>query len=281
VTETRTRKRTLHTAEVVQTSWLTPSMVRVVLGGGDLAALPVPPHTDAYVKLLFPPAGASYRWPFDPDELRETTPRELWPVTRTYTIRAFDPRRAELVIDFVVHGSSGLAGPWAAAARPGDGLGFFGPGGGYAPDPGAAGHLLVGDEAALPAVAAALEALAAQQVAAPVEVFVEVPDAEHELPLTAPAGARIQWVHRGDEPYGVRVAAAVRAESRPVAGVQAFVHGNADLVRDLRRFLLLDRALERRGMSISGYWRTGYTEDRWQATKGEFNAAMEADEAGR
>ena len=85
-----------------------------------------------------------------------------------------------MAIDFVVHGDAGLAGPWAATAEAGDSIGFFGPGGAYAPDPAAPAHLLVGDEAALPAVAAALEALP-QDAAA--DVYVEVADADHQIPL--------------------------------------------------------------------------------------------------
>jgi hypothetical protein len=62
--------------------------------------------------------------------------------------------------------------------------------------------------------------------------------------------------------------------------VQVFVHGNADLVRDLRRYLYVDRRVDRSRVSISGYWRTGHTEDRWQSTKRDFAAQMESEEAG-
>jgi hypothetical protein len=53
------------------------------------------------------------------------------------------------------------------------------------------------------------------------------------------------------------------------------------MVRILRRFLFLERQLDRAAVSISGYWRSGHTEDRWQATKREFNQAMEAEETVR
>ena len=45
------------------------------------------------------------------------------------------------------------------SARPGDRIHLSGPGGAYAPDPTADWHLLVGDESALPAIAAAVDAL--------------------------------------------------------------------------------------------------------------------------
>ena len=65
------RKRVARTVEVVRTEWLAPSMVRVIFTGDDLRQLPELTFTDHYVKLIFPPEGADYRWPFDPDELRE------------------------------------------------------------------------------------------------------------------------------------------------------------------------------------------------------------------
>jgi NADPH-dependent ferric siderophore reductase len=175
----------------------------------------------------------------------------------------------------VVHGDAGLAGPWAANAEPGDRIGFFGPGGAYAPDREAPAHLLVADEAALPAVAAALDALPDD---AAVDVYVEVADADHQIPLRQTTRTRLTWVHRGDRPYGAPLAAAVRQDWMPHAGAQVFVHGNAELVKDLRRYLFVDQQHDRRLVSISGYWRTGLNEDGWQSSKREFNQRMENEE---
>ncbi len=275
---TPARKRVMRTAEVVRTEHLTKSYVRVVLTGGDLASLPDLQHTDHYVKLLFAPPGADYAWPFDPDEIRASRPRELWPVTRTYTIRWFDRASQQLALDFVVHGSEGLAGPWAAAARPGDSIGFMGPGGAWRPDPEADVHLLVGDESAAPAIAAALESL---PPTARAQVFLEVADAASHLPMPETPGMSVTWVHRDDHPgsYGVALSSAVRTAGVPSGRLCAFVHGNADMVRDLRRFLFLEQGVPRAAVSISGYWRTGLDEDAWQSGKRAFNEKMEQEEA--
>ena len=48
----------MHT-RVVSTTQLTPGMIRVVLGGDDLAGFAMPDSTDAYVNLALPPAGAA------------------------------------------------------------------------------------------------------------------------------------------------------------------------------------------------------------------------------
>nr|BFE70881.1 hypothetical protein GCM10020092_041820 [Actinoplanes digitatis] len=129
----------------------------------SLSGMSAGEFTDHYVKLYFPPPGTTYPEPFDLAVIRETMPRERQPLVRTYTVRRWLPEVPELWIDFVVHGDAGIAGPWAAGARPGDPVRFMGPGGGYAPDPDADWHLLADDESALPAIAVALERMPARR----------------------------------------------------------------------------------------------------------------------
>ncbi|QEV17157.1 siderophore-interacting protein [Streptomyces alboniger] len=262
-----------HVAQVVRTERLTPHMQRVVLGGEGLAAFTAGECTDHYVKLLFDAEGVTYPEPFDIQRIREEFPREQWPVTRTYTVRWWDPETRELALDFVIHGDEGLAGPWARDARPGATIRFLGPGGGYAPDAGADWHLLAGDESALPAIAAAAEALPAGAVA---RVFVEVegPDEEQKIATDA----EVVWLHRAGRPVGHALIEAVRSLEWPAGDVQAFVHGEAGFVKELRRYLRVERELPRERLSISGYWRLGHNEDGWQASKREWNAQVEAEQ---
>ncbi|MFE9451318.1 siderophore-interacting protein [Streptomyces sp. NPDC006739] len=262
-----------HSAQVVRTERLTPHMQRVVLGGEGLAGFSADTCTDHYVKLLFGPEGVAYPEPFDLELIRERFPREQWPVTRTYTVRAWDPERLELTLDFVIHGDEGLAGPWAARVRPGETVRFMGPGGAYAPDADADWHLLAGDESALPAIARALEAL---PDGARVHAFVEVSGPEEEQKIDS--GADVVWLHRGDRPVGELLVEAVRALDFPDGRVHAFVHGEAGFVKELRRLLRVEHAVAREDLSISGYWRLGHNEDGWQATKREWNARIEAEQ---
>lgn len=271
------RTRAPRVAEVVRTERITPHMIRVVLGGEGLAGFPVGAFTDHYVKLLFAPPGAPYRAPFDVEQIRAEQPQELWPVTRTYTVRAWDAVAGELTIDFVHHGDGGLAGPWAAAARTGDLIQMMGPGGAYAPHPEADWHLLAGDESALPAIAATLEALPADARAL---VFLEVEGAaEEQGDLTVGPGVELVWLHRGATAPGEALVAAVSGLRLPEGRGHVFVHGEAGAVRELRRHLRAERGLDPEFTSISGYWRRGDTEDRWQAGKREWNAAIEAEDA--
>ncbi|MFO7252462.1 MAG: siderophore-interacting protein [Actinomycetes bacterium] len=270
------RPRRAFRGEVRRTERLTPRLVRVVLGGDGLRGFEAGRYTDHYVKLLFPPPGVRYPEPLDLEAIRSELPREQWPRMRTYTVRRWDPEAGELTIDFVHHGPEGLAGPWAASAEPGDVLWFAGPGGAYAPDPEAPWHLLAGDESALPAIAAALERLPADAVA---HAFVEVAGPEDEIPLDAPAGARVTWVHRDGATVGDRLVAAVRALEWPPGEPHAFVHGEAGFVKELRRYLRVERGLPLDRLSISGYWRRGVDEDGWQSVKREWNRRVSEEEA--
>ena len=264
-------------ARVTRTQQLTPSLVRVVLGGGDLAGLSMPHATDAYVNVAFPPALAPYDDVFDPADVKARFPKQTWPARRRYTVRSWDPETHELTLDFVVHGDAGVAGPWAARVEVGDVLVFEGPSGGYLPDASADWHLMVGDESALPAIAASLEALPAG-ASAVVRLVCDGP--EHEVELTSPADLDLLWLHRAgvasDEDLLV---SAVRLAEFPAGRVHAFVHGEAVEVRGIRRHLLSDRGLTRADMSCSPYWRREMADEDWRAVKKDFVAAMETDDA--
>jgi NADPH-dependent ferric siderophore reductase len=261
--------------EVLSTERLTPSMVRVVLGGGDLDRFAMVDATDAYVNLAFAPGTASYGVPFDPVQVREERPREEWPARRRFTVRHWDAAARELTIDFVVHGPEGVAGSWAGSAAPGDVLVLDGPAGGYRPDPAADWHLLVGDESALPAIAASLEVLPADALAV-VRMVCDGPD--HEVPLESPATVDVEWRHRTGSAGDVDLLlTAVTEVPFPRGQVHAFVHGEAEEIRSVRRHLLADRGLPRSSMSCSPYWRRTMADEAWRQVKRDFVAAMEAD----
>ncbi|WNV77644.1 siderophore-interacting protein [Geodermatophilus sp. DSM 44513] len=262
---------------VVTTERLTPGMVRVVLGGDGLAGFTCDGCTDAYVNVAIPPAGAPYAAPFDVAEVTAGRPRGEWPARRRYTVRSWDADRRLLTLDVVVHGDAGVGGPWAANARPGDVLVFTGPGGGYRPDPAADWHLLAGDESALPAIAASLEAVPA---GAPVVVRVVVDGPEHEIPLPSSGALDLVWLHRSGTPQDADLLpAAVRALPAWRGRLQAFVHGEAGEVREVRRHLLTERGATRADLSCSPYWRRTMTDEAWRQVKAAWTAEVERDVA--
>lgn len=262
-------------ATVESTEPLTPHMVRIVLRSEALRDFPVGEFTDHYVKLQFPPEGASYSPPFDPAEIRESLPRDQWHRQRTYTVRDANPHSGSITIDFVTH-SSGLTGLWADSARPGDQVQLVGPGGAYSPDPEADWHLLAGDEAAIPAIAVALQRIPA---GIPAIVILEVENEAERQVIDSPGDLRLSWIHRNgaghtDEP---RILDAVSSLELPDGNGQAFVHGEATMVRDVRKHLVKDRGMPVESLSATGYWKYRRTEEGWREDKPEWKRLAEAD----
>ena len=265
-------KRVPKGATVVSVRKLSGDMVRLHARVQEPELLPELGFSDSYVKVLLTPAAAGYTWPFDPEEVRATRPREQWPLTRTYTIRAYDPATALMTLDLVVHEGGGAAQPWIHSLHPDDVFGFLGPGGKWRPDPGPEHFLLIGDSSALPAIAAAMEVLPR---GARAEVFLEVAGEGSEVRLPEVEGVEVTWVHTGTSLPGSRLVQAVTRARPEVEDTGVFLHGNAEMVRDLRRHLLGERGLERSALSASGYWRHGCTDEQWRAQKREFNEEMD------
>jgi NADPH-dependent ferric siderophore reductase len=147
-----------------------------------------------------------------------------------------------------------------------------GPGGAYSPSADADWHLLVGDESALPAIAAAVDQLPADAVA---RIVVEVYGPADEIDLGRP----VTWVHTGTAPVGQHLVETVRNVDWPTGAVQAFVHGEAGFVKALRYHLKVERGVTADQLSISGYWRLGSDDEGWRAAKAAWNAEAEAAEA--
>ncbi len=251
---------------VLRTEQLSPHMVRIIAGGPGFAGYANNDFVDRYVKIVFPQPGVGYELPLDLWAIRETMPREKWPYTRTYTVRWVDQAAQELAIDFVVHGDEGLAGPWALAAQPGDPLVFTGPGGAYNPAPDADWYLFAGDDAALPAIAAAIESLPAD---AKGMAFLEVDSDADILAIAAPDGVELRWLLRPGVPAGsssILLDALGEAEWLP-GRVDVFAHGERGYMKGLRDIFFKQRGLERSQVSLSGYWAQGRVEDDFQAEK--------------
>ena len=278
--------RPLHTFDVVSTERITPHMVRVVLGGSGFDTFTPSEFTDSYVKFAF------IRNDIDVTALPQPLtldsfaglPPEHQPTVRTYTVRRADAAARQITVDFVVHGEHGVAGPWALAAQPGATVHLMGPSGAYAPDPAADWHLFAVDEAGLPAIGAALEALPPSAIG---KAFIEVAGPDDVLTLTAPEGVELTWVYRGGRADAVGeeragdhaplVKAVTTAQWLP-GQVQVFIHGEAQAVmHNLRPYIRKVRGVDAKWASISGYWRRGRTEETFRQWKKELAAAEAGD----
>jgi NADPH-dependent ferric siderophore reductase len=263
--------------EVLSTHRVGSHLVRVVLGGPGLSDFTSTGDSDEYVNCFFLPPEASYSPPFQDDSVRGL-PRELRPYPRRITVRSWDSERRELTLDIATHGEVGHAGRWALDAVPGDRLQLRGPAGGYRPPADADSYLLVGDESALPAIAASAEAVPTGRS---VTVVVEVEDAAGEIPLDSPGVLDVHWLHRAGHEHELDtlLADAVAALPRPVGTVSAFVHGEAAATRAVRRLLLAEGVVTEDRLSCSPYWRRGLDDEQWRTVKADWLRAVAGDVA--
>ncbi len=274
--------RPIHTFEVISSEQLAPHMIRLVLGGVGFDTFTPGDYTDSYVKIVIVDPDVdivSLPHPLTLDSFNEL-PENKRPTVRTYTVRSVDDSLRQISIDFVVHGEQGVAGPWAAAAQPGQPAYLMGPSGAYAPDPAADWHLLAGDESGLPAISAALEALPPNAIG---KAFIEVSGPDDEIELTSPEGVDVHWIYRGGRADLVGedragdhapLVTAVKEMLWLPGQVQVFAHGEAQaIMHNLRPYLRKERGVDAKWASISGYWRRGRTEETFRQWKAELAKA--------
>jgi NADPH-dependent ferric siderophore reductase len=245
----RLRVRAVHT--------LSPRMRRVVFTGDahDALADLADAAPGAAIKLMFPAAAASGS--------ASGTARTLG---RAYTIRRYHAARGVLEIDFVVHDDTphaqhGPAARWLERAAPGDVIEFAGPKRGFHADPAAPWTLLVGDETALPAIFAILEAL---PESAPAQAFIAIGHGHARLPLADTAQARnadIHWIEAEIDHAGARTVAALSAHALPTGTPQVFLAGEASLLKQARALLEGARGIPREAIDAKGYWTAGLTRE--------------------
>ncbi|WP_263167054.1 siderophore-interacting protein [Streptomyces sp. SCSIO ZS0520] len=250
------RPARLYVTRVRRTEQLTPRMVRVTFGSEDLSAF-LSNGTDQHVALYFYEPWVDLPRPFTTEAARELLPVAR-PRLRRYTIRADRPELGEVDMDFVLHGGDQLASGWAARAKPGDESIWYGPSPANPLDPETPWWLLFGDETALPALAASLEQLPPGSRA---RVFVEVADAEEQLPLYTGSGTEITWLHRNGRPAGSLLHKAVSALSLPPGPGRVWGAAERGVTGALREHFVRGHGIPRDRTRLTPYWTAGHSQD--------------------
>jgi NADPH-dependent ferric siderophore reductase len=263
--------------QVVRTRRLGPSLVRVSFTGEDLRYFFSDGH-DQSLSLFLPAEGRTE--PGVPAELGDgwwqawrELPDDVRAVMRSYTLRGLRRDPDEIDIDFVLHEPAGPASRWAARAVAGDKVQLLGPAVAdnrairFRPPEDTDLVLLWGDETALPAVSAILEALPAGQRA---RVWLEVGDAGDIQDLATEADAEITWLVA--DPSGATCSptalSALRdAQLPPAERPYVWIAGESGCVKELRRHFVRERGIDRRRVTFVGYWRQGMTEEQLRAAE--------------
>ena len=217
---------------VVAAHDVTPRMRRVSLIGEELGQFRHRPGQD--LAFSFPTEGGYAR--------------------RHYTIRRFDPAERRLDIDMVLHGDS-PATRWARGVQLGDQVMAQGPRGRTYVAGRADWRLFTGDETALPAIAAMIEALPAGERAF---AFVEVAGPQERQEIPTAAELSLTWLYRDGPPAAPSLGLldALTTFNLPQGVGQACVIGETSTVRAQRQGLIA-RGLPKSQIAVEGYWRPG------------------------
>ncbi len=281
---------------VAKKTRLSPHMARITFTGPAVRRMRTC-AADQRIKIFFPNAAGQLPAIDDGPEwygLYKAADPGIRPPMRTYTTRQLRADRGEVDVDFVLHGDGGPASRWALNAKPGDHLQMLAPNADFDGDP--AGYewrppdeltdvLLIADETALAALAGILETLAALPAPPTTQAFVEIPEADDALPTATWPSLSLAWLPRGAAPHGSRMTEALSLALLPASstaagresigeididsalpweratrsadGFYAWVAGESAAVMAIRRELIQVRRLDRRAVSLMGYWREG------------------------
>ena len=213
---------------VARAETLSPHFKRIVFQGPDLQNFADAGY-DERIKILLPlpdgslPAPSFFEAsPEDPlawYQKWRTLPAERRNPLRTYSVRKVKHESEQIDVDFVIHDHAGPAGAFAEAAKPGDQAIIIGPNAqagepvaGMDFHPGQSRHLLlVGDETAVPAIAAIMDSLIRDHWQGDGVALIEVPTEEDRLPLPEHAGIRVIWATCDESGHGHALIEAMRS----------------------------------------------------------------------
>ena len=257
--------------QVVRTERLGPSLVRVTFAGDDLAYF-FSDGGDQSLSLFLPHPGQVE--PAVPHELGDgwwqawrELPDDVRAVMRSYTLRGLRRDPDEIDIDFVLHEPAGPASRWASRAGAGDRVVLLGPAVAdnrairFRPPEDADLVVVWGDETAVPAASAILEALPAGVRA---RVWLEVQHAGDVQELATDADAEVTWLVREDqgvEGSPMALGALRAAQLPPAERPYVWIAGESGHVKALRRHFVGERGIDRRRVTFVGYWRRGLSEE--------------------
>ena len=234
---------TIRKLKVTNSQELGKSMRRITLQGDDLVDFPENQES-GYVKLRFPKN-------LDHEPTNTKKNHDL----RSYTIRAFDLEKRELVLDFLLHGDSGPASKWASSVQIGESIEIAGPGPAILASADADWYLFVGDMTALPAIAVNLEKLSSDSKGI---ALLEINSLEDKQDLKRPDGLEVRWIINSDPLNGcedlIKSLGCVE-----IKGVKpyAWVAGEFELLRFARKLLKHDKVLPKESLYLSCYWKIG------------------------
>jgi len=256
-----------HVFQVLNKEYITPHYIRVTLqgeGAKDFAFCTL----GANNKIMVPPAGQKKvkLSTIDPNTGEVILPPESErPTIRTYTHRAIDVEKNQIVIDFVNHGENGPASRWALNAEKNDELGVAMKIRKTDLVPDVDWYFLIGDATALPVLSVILEAMPAHATG---HCLVEVSGEEDILHALNHPGFTFQWLFNADPEQGSDLATVAQQVIIPEQPSRfAYVACEYSSVKRLRQYFRQELNWTTKELYAFSYWKSGITEEQSAAER--------------
>jgi NADPH-dependent ferric siderophore reductase len=183
------------------------------------------------------------------------------PYIRTYTIRRLDTTKGIIDIEFVLHGDNGPASAWASQAKIGDYLGLGIKSGKRGTN--ADWYLFAGDDTALPAIAAKIEALPADAKGI---ALLEVNSESDCFAINSPQHIIIKWLFRNGIPPERSTLLMDHFLTVVIPDTTAIVRyiwvaGESGVVSNIRDYAKQHLSLSHSELHATSYWKAGYSEE--------------------
>lgn len=257
----KTNKNTAHKVlKLKSKEFITPHFIRITLSGDvfDFRNTTIGDNN----KIFIPPKGINKVYLPELNIKNHTwihPPENVVPYIRTYTHRAIDLEKGELVIDFVHHGENGPASFWALNATTGDELGVA-----MHTEPKelyprqAEWFLLVGDATAIPVLSAVLESLPNNAKGV---CIIEVPTKNDEQILKTNALIDFVWLYNKSPENGSDLFQKVKEVAIPNVTKFGYVACEFSSVKAIRTYLRKELGWHSGELNAYSYWKSGVAED--------------------
>lgn len=241
--------------EVINRRSITPSMIRILIGGEDVKNFASSQKADEWARLVFPhkdtgnvvlPVFTGAGW---------STPEGALPCeSRPYSIRGWDASEGTIIVDFVTH-EGGIASTWAKNAVVGCQIGIGPAGGRYEPPDDRNWTLLLCDVTGLPAASRIIEEYPRGHR---LLASIEIPDASDRQSLQTDADLTLSWHEsfRADTQC-TRLCEIARSVELPTGNGYIWIAGEASAVSDCRKYFRDTAGIEKNRIVSVGYWIDG------------------------
>ncbi|WP_277091356.1 siderophore-interacting protein [Acinetobacter gerneri] len=176
------------------------------------------------------------------------------PISRVYTVRAFDAEKSEIEIDLVKHADLSPAMQWLNTVQVGDNIKIIGPRPHFAPDFSLDKHVVMfADDTAIPALYSILQHW---QKGISADLYIESFEENiiQQLPLSDQI--RIHFLHKTDHHQtGWLFASALQIDDCTNKTIWAACERSE--ARALRELFLEEHKMDKNLVKISGYWKAG------------------------